>query len=159
MESDRIQFDRISREILDVANMNPVLDAGSLTEYRSFEYLNTPSTKNTIFDPNDLNKTTTGILEINKVVHNNVLNPNGTTKCPTVFCNPQYSNGVSWPNRVPLAGIYSNPSPQQYFYWDNFIICFGSIQGQRISSLPNNRNMLKDGVQMCDYEKVVRAKC
>jgi hypothetical protein len=150
-ESDRIRYKRIATE-LKAASFNPVFDSGDYTEFKSFNLVN--AVKNTNLEVDDLDKSNKRVLNYFDVKMNNVLDASGNTICPNYLCNP-YS---MWPNRVPLGGIYSRPQPQTYFYWDNFTVCFGSIQGASITSLPNNRNARKTGtiIEICDTQKIIK---
>ena len=150
-ESDRIRYKRIATE-LKAASFNPVFDSGDYTEYKSFNLVN--AVKNTNLEVDDLDKTNIRILNYFDVKKNNVFDASGNTTCPNYLCG-EYN---TWPNRVPLGGIYSQPHPQNYFYWENFTVCFGSIQGASITSLPNNRNARKTGtvIEICDTQKIIK---
>ena len=150
-ESDRIRHKRIATE-LKIAYFNPVFASGEYTEFKSFNLVN--SVKNTNLEVDDLDKSNKQILDYFDVKMNNVLDADGNTTCPNFLCGPY----DTWPNRIPLGGIYSRPQPQSYFYWEDFKVCFGSIQGASITSLPNNRNAQKVGtiIEICDTQKMIR---
>lgn len=150
-QSDRIKYKRLSTVLAD-RNFNPVFDSGAYTNYKTFGLVN--GINQNKFNPNDLDESKASVLDYFDVKLNNVMNNNGTTKCPKYLCG-KYN---TWPNRVPLASIYSNPRPQSYFYWENFMVCFGSIQGASITNLPNNRNAKKTGslIEICDTQRMVR---
>ena len=71
----------------------------------------------------------------------------GNATCPNYLC----KNYNYWPNRVPLAEIYSTPIPQNYFYWENFNVCYGDLQGNDYYG--SNRR-----INGCDVRLVVRSK-
>jgi hypothetical protein len=153
-ESDRIRNKRIATE-LKIASFNPVFDSGEYTEFKSFNLVN--AVKNTNLEVDDLDKSNKQILDYFDVKMNNVFDVNGNTTCPNKLCGPY----TQWPNRIPLGGIYSQPHPQTYFYWENFTVCFGSIQGASITSLPNNRNARKSEnditrIEICDVQKIIK---
>jgi hypothetical protein len=151
-ESDRIRHKRIATE-LKIQKFNPVFDSGDYTGYKSFDLVN--NMKNTTFEADDLDKSNIQLLDYLDVKKNNVRNQNGTTTCPNFLCQPYNM----WPNRVPLGSIYSSPHPQSYFYWENFLVCFGSLQGANITGLPNNRNAHKTGdiIEICDVQRMIKA--
>lgn len=150
-ESDRIRHKRIATE-LKIKKFNPVFDAGDYTEYKSFDLVN--AMKNTSIETDDLDKSNVQILDYFDVKKNNVRDASGNTTCQNFLCEPY----TMWPNRVPLGAIYAAPHPQSYFYWENFLVCFGSLQGASITSLPNNRNAQKTGtiIEICDVQKIIK---
>jgi hypothetical protein len=150
-ESDRIRYKRIAVELKN-REFNPVFDSGDYTGFKSFNLVN--ATKNTNVEVDDLDSSNVQILEYFDVKKNNVRDVNGNTTCPNYLCKPYNM----WPNRVPLGTIYSAPHPQSYFYWENFLVCFGSLQGANITSLPNNRNAKKSGtyIEICDVQKIIK---
>lgn len=150
-ESDRIRYKRIANE-LKIKKFNPVFDSGSYTEYQSFNLVN--ATKNTKVDVDNLDASNLKLLDYYDVKMNNVLDGSGNTTCPNFLCKPY----TMWTNRKPLGAIYSAPRPQSYFYWENFLVCFGSLQGASITSLPNNRNAQKTGtiIEICDVQKIIK---
>lgn len=150
-ESDRIRNKRIATE-LKIKKFNPVFNSGDYTEFKSFHLVNT--VKNTNLEVDDLDKSNPKVLDYFDVKFNNKLDASGNTTCPNYLCKPY----TMWPNRVPLGAIYSSPHPQSYFYWENFLVCFGSLQGSSITSLPNNRNAQKTGtiIEICDVQKIIR---
>ena len=150
-ESDRIRYKRIATE-LKTKKFNPVFDSGSYTGYQSFNLVN--ATKNTKVETNELDSSETQLLDYFDVKMNNVLDASGNTTCQNFLCKPY----TMWPNRVPLGSIYAAPHPQSYFYWENFLVCFGSLQGASITSLPNNRNAQKTGtiIEICDVQKIIK---
>ena len=151
-ESDRIRNKRIATE-LKIASFNPVFESGEYTGFKSFNLVN--SVKNTNLEVDDLDKSNKRVLDYFDVKLNNVLDASGNTTCPKKLCGPYNT----WPNRVSLGEIYSNPQPHSYFYCENFIVCFGSMQGASITSLPNNRNAQKVGdiIQICDTQKTIKS--
>ena len=150
-QSDRIKFKRLSTVLAD-RHFNPVFNSGEYTNYKTFGLVNGMDADK--FNPNNLDESKTNILEYFDTKLNNVLQDDGTTNCPSYLCD-EYD---TWPNRVPLAPIYANPHPQSYFYWENFMVCFGSIQGANITNLPNNRNAKKTGtlIEICDTQRMIR---
>ena len=150
-ESDRIRKKRITTE-LKIQKFNPVFNSGEYTEFQSFNLVN--ATKNTTFEADDLDKSNVKILDYFDVKMNNVRDANGNSLCPNYLCRPYNL----WPNRRPLGAIYAAPRPQSYFYWENFLVCFGSLQGANITSLPNNRNAQKTGtiIEICDVQKIIK---
>lgn len=150
-ESDRIRHKRMATE-LKIQKFSPVFNAGDYTEFKSFDLVN--AMQNTGFESDDLEKSDVQILDYFDVKMNNVRDASGNTTCPTFLCKPYNM----WPNRVPLGTIYASPRPQSYFYWENFLVCFGSLQGASITSLPNNRNAQKTGtvIEICDVQKIIK---
>lgn len=143
-QSDRIQYRKLAVQ-LKIAKFNPVFDSGDYTKFISFDLAN--SLKNTNVNSNDLVESDPKILDYYGVPMNNVFNNSGDTTCPSYLCR-SYNN---WPNRVNLGAIYAAPRPQNYFYWENFNVCFGDVQGtvQKKSYNPSNG---------CDIRKVTRTK-
>ena len=150
-ESDRIRHKRMATE-LKIRKFNPVFNAGDYTEFKSFDLVN--AMQNTGFESDDLEKSDVKILDYFDVKMNNVRDASGNTTCPSFLCKPYRM----WPNRVPLGAIYAAPRPQSYFYWENFLVCFGSLQGASITNLPNNRNAQKTGtvIEICDVQKIIK---
>jgi hypothetical protein len=143
-QSDRIQYRKLAVQ-LKIAEFKPVFDSGNYTNFRSFNLVNNVKNKN--INSNDLVESDSKLLDYYGVPLNNVFDASGNTTCPSYLCKP-YNY---WPNRVNLAGIYSSPAPQNYFYWENFNVCFGDVQGtiQKKSYNPVNG---------CDIRQVVRTK-
>lgn len=143
-QSDRIQYRKLAVQ-LKIAKFNPVFDSGDYTKFMSFDLAN--SLKNTNINSNDLVESDPKLLDYYGVPMNNVFDNSGNTTCPSYLCK-KYNY---WPNRMNLAGIYSSPKPQNYFYWENFNVCYGDIQGtiQKKSYNPVNG---------CDIRQVVRTK-
>jgi hypothetical protein len=143
-QSDRIQYRKLAVQ-LKIAEFKPVFDSGDYTSFRSFNLVNNVKNKN--INSNDLVESDSKILDYYGAPLNNVFDASGNTTCPSYLCKPY----KYWPNRVNLAGIYSSPAPQNYFYWENFNVCFGDVQGtiQKKSYNPVNG---------CDIRQVVRTK-
>lgn len=149
-ESDRIRNKRIATE-LKIQKFNPVFDSGDYTEFKSFSLIN--NTKNTHLEVDDLDSSNLKILNYFDVKKNNVLDASGNSHCQNYLCEPYNM----WPNRVPLGDIYSDPAPKKYFYWDSFLVCFGSLQGSLITSLPHNRNATTtdNEIKICNTQLMV----
>lgn len=143
-QSDRIQYRKLANQ-LKIAKFNPVFDSGDYTRFKTFNTVN--HVKNVHLDQNDLVLSDPKILNYYDVPLNNVLNQDGDITCPSYLCE-EYTE---WPNRVPLAEIYSTPIPQNYFYWENFNVCFGDLQGNNFYG--SNRR-----INGCDIRLVVRSK-
>lgn len=142
-QSDRIQYRKLATQ-LQIAKFNPVFDSSNYTNFKSFGLVN--NLKNTKIDQNELVIDNPNTLYYYDVALNNVLDISGNTTCENYLC----KNYNYWPNRVPLAKIYSSPSPQNYFYWENFNVCYGDLQG--------NDSYGKSRINGCDVRLVVRTK-
>ena len=143
-QSDRVQYRKLAEQ-LKIAKFNPVFDSGDYTSFKSFGLVN--NQKKIVLNSNDLVEYDPKILEYYSVPLNNVYDSSGNISCPNYLC----KNYQQWPNRVPLAGIYSSPAPQNYFYWEKFNVCIGDIQGTIKKYSYNNPSG-------CEVRQVTRTK-
>jgi len=143
-QSDLVQYRKLSQQ-LKIAKFNPVFDSGNYTNLKSFDLVN--NLKNININPNDLVESDTKILDYYGVPINNVYDISGNTSCPSYLC----KSYKYWPNRKNLGGIYASPRPQNYFYWENFNVCFGDVQGTVQKKSYNS-------VNGCDIRQVIRTK-
>lgn len=146
-QSDRVNYRKLAVQ-LKIAKFNPVFDSGDYTSFKSFDFIN--GVKNTNINSNDLVESDPKILDYYGSPLNNVFDASGNTTCPSYLCK-EYN---FWPNRVNLGAIYAAPRPQNYFYYENFNIMYGTIT--------NKNNTINDSsyspIFGCGVRQVVRTK-